>query len=118
MGGVVPAAAHVLVPGHDRRVDDDGRRPGCPKRMVFGPCGGVRDSGGCEVAEHRCVFADPPLVRWPGEAVPAPTPRPGGLLDRARSRPVVLADLSVPPFDRDALRRVVRLLTPAADAVL
>jgi 5,10-methylenetetrahydrofolate reductase len=86
--------------------------------MVFGPCGGVRDGGGCEVAEHRCVFADPPLVRWPGEPVASPPPRPGSLLHRARSRPVVLADLSVPPFDRDAVRRVVGIMSPAADAVL
>jgi 5,10-methylenetetrahydrofolate reductase len=86
--------------------------------MVFGPCGGVRDDGRCEVAEHRCVFADPPLVRWPGEPQASPLPRPGGLLDRAGSRPVVLADLSVPPYDRDAVRRVVGLMAPATDAVL
>jgi len=115
---VFPPEADVVVPRHDRRVDDDGRRPGCPKRMVFGPCGGVRDDGRCEVAEHRCVFADPPLVRWPGEPQAAPPPRPGGLLDRAGSRPVVLADLSVPPYDRDAVRRVVGLMAPATDAVL
>src|SRR3954453_6271654 len=97
---------------------DDAGRPGCPKRMVFGPCGGVRDDGACEVAAHRCVFAGPPLVRWAGEPVPAPPPRPGGLLERARSRPVVLADLTVRPYDRGSVRRVVGLLAPAADAVL
>ena len=40
-----------------------GPREGCPKRMVFGPCGGVRDDGRCEVAEHACVFLAPPLPR-------------------------------------------------------
>ncbi|MGZ6874678.1 MAG: methylenetetrahydrofolate reductase C-terminal domain-containing protein, partial [Blastococcus sp.] len=40
--------------GHAGVMDD----AGCPKRMVFGPCGGVRDDGGCELADHRCVFLD------------------------------------------------------------
>lgn len=98
-------------------MDDDERRPGCPKRMVFGPCGGVRDDGRCEVAEHPCVFLDAP-VAWPGPEVQPPTARPGGLLDRAATGPVVLADLSVPPYDRTALRRVVDVLAPTADGLL
>ena len=92
-------------------------RLGCPKRMVFGPCGGVRDDGRCEVAEHHCVFLDAPLVEWDGPAS-LPPPRPGGLLDRARAAPVVLADLTVRPYDRDSVRRVVATLASAADAVL
>jgi 5,10-methylenetetrahydrofolate reductase len=96
----------------------DHGRPGCPKRMVFGPCGGVRPDERCEVAEHRCVFAGEPLVEWTGPTRPAPAARPGGLLDRATRGPVVLADLSVPPFDRAALRRVVGILGPGADGLL
>ncbi|MGY1805987.1 methylenetetrahydrofolate reductase C-terminal domain-containing protein [Blastococcus sp. SYSU D00669] len=99
-------------------MDDDGGRPGCPKRMVFGPCGGVRDDGACEVAARPCVFAGTPLVRWADGPRPVPPPRPGGLLERARHGPVVLADLTVRPYDRGSVRRVVGALTPAADAVL
>ncbi|MGY1600671.1 methylenetetrahydrofolate reductase C-terminal domain-containing protein [Geodermatophilus sp. SYSU D00815] len=99
-------------------MDDDAGRPGCPKRMVFGPCGGVRDDGACEVAPHRCVFADTPLVPWPEPARPVPRPRPGGLLERAAHRPVVLVDLTVVPFDRSSVCRVVDVLAPVADAVL
>ncbi|CCH86873.1 Methylenetetrahydrofolate reductase [Modestobacter italicus] len=95
-----------------------GPREGCPKRMVFGPCGGVRDDGRCEVAEHACVFLAPPLPRWTGPTLPAPAPRPGGLLDRARTRPVVLADLTVAPFDPASVRSVVGTLAPVSDGLL
>ena len=91
-------------------------RLGCPKRMVFGPCGGVRDDERCELAEHRCVFLDEPPVEWPGPPV-APV-APSALVAAAAEGPVVLADLSVPPFDPAALRRVVAVLGPAADALL
>jgi hypothetical protein len=86
--------------------------------MVFGPCGGVRPDERCEVAEHRCVFADPPLVAWPGPPVPAAPPRPGTLLDRAARGPVVLTDLSVVPFDRGSVRRVVGVLAEVSDGLL
>ncbi|WP_138732642.1 methylenetetrahydrofolate reductase C-terminal domain-containing protein [Modestobacter excelsi] len=95
-----------------------GARAGCPKRMVFGPCGGVRDDGRCEVAEHACVFLAPPLPRWTDTTPVAPAPRPGGLLERARSRPVVLADLTVAPFDPASVRSVVRTLGPVSDGLL
>ncbi|MEF2975779.1 methylenetetrahydrofolate reductase C-terminal domain-containing protein [Subtercola sp. YIM 133946] len=38
----------------------------CPKHMTFGPCGGVKFDGTCEVAEERCVFVDSATVRWGG----------------------------------------------------
>ncbi|MCU1477586.1 MAG: hypothetical protein JWQ64_2279 [Subtercola sp.] len=38
----------------------------CPKRMEFGPCGGVEFDGSCEVSAHRCVFVDAETVRWGG----------------------------------------------------
>ena len=95
-----------------------GERPGCPKRMVFGPCGGVRTGGGCEMAEQPCVFLDPPLPRWTAAVPPAPAPLPGSLLDRARSGPVVLTDLTVRPFDPDSVRRVVQVLAPVSDGLL
>jgi 5,10-methylenetetrahydrofolate reductase len=93
-------------------------REGCPKRMVFGPCGGVRADERCEVAEHRCVFVGEPLVTWPAEPAPAPRPRPGSLLDAARTRPVVLTDLSVVPYDPASLRRVVEVVGPVSDGLL
>ena len=99
-------------------MDDDRRRPGCPKRMVFGPCGGVRDDGRCEVAEHRCVFLDEPAPAWDAPAVPPVAPAPGSLLDRARTGPVVLTDLTVAPFDPASVRRVVGVLAPVSDGLL
>ena len=89
---------------------------GCPKRMVFGPCGGVRDDGRCELDEHPCVFLDEPLVRWPDPPVQPMTP--STLLDRAAYAPVVLADLSVTPFDPASVRRVVGVLAPVSDGLL
>ncbi|PZA20944.1 methylenetetrahydrofolate reductase, partial [Modestobacter versicolor] len=86
--------------------------------MVFGPCGGVRDDGGCELAEHPCVFLAPPLPRWPARPATPPAPRPDGLLDRAQRGPVVLADLTVAPFDRASVRSVVGVLAPVSDALL
>jgi len=91
-------------------------RLGCPKRMVFGPCGGVRDDGRCELDQHRCVFLDEPLVRWPEPR--APQTRPSTLLARAERAPVVLADLSVTPFDPSSVRRVVEALAPVSDGLL
>jgi 5,10-methylenetetrahydrofolate reductase len=93
-------------------------REGCPKRMVFGPCGGVQDDERCEVAHHRCVFVGEPLVTWPAEPLPAPAPRPGSLLDTAGTRPVVLTDLTVVPYDPQSLRRVVEVLAPVSDGLL
>jgi 5,10-methylenetetrahydrofolate reductase len=93
-------------------------REGCPKRMVFGPCGGVRDDGRCELAEHACVFLAPPLPRWSGRVRTAPRPRPGGLLESARHRPVVLTDLTVKPTDPASVRSVVGALAPVSDGLL
>jgi len=86
--------------------------------MVFGPCGGVRDDGRCEVAEHACVFLAPPLPRWTVPTPPAPAPRPGGLLERAVRGPVVLTDLTVTPFHPGSVRSVVRALAPVSDGLL
>jgi len=54
---------------HDHgQAPERGRRilPGCPKDMVYGPCGGVTVTGGCEVDGHRCPFLDLTTpIAWP-----------------------------------------------------
>lgn len=92
------------------------RRAGCPKHMVYGPCGGVRNDLGCEVAEGRCVFVDDPPLSLP-KPVDRPR-RPSTLLAMAASRPVVLTDLTVRPFDPASIAEVTRLLAGTCDAVL
>ena len=98
----------------------------CPKRMVFGPCGGVRPAGGCELdAALPCPWADPdrsggPLPVRGGTDPPRPRrpDAPGGLLDTATRRPVVLSDLCVPPYDVTTLREVAERLSRHSDALL
>lgn len=93
---------------------------GCPKRMVFGPCGGVRASGACEIDPAlTCPWTDGADVRsWDGDPRAFPSPTPGSLLDRARIAPVVLTDLSVPPYDLAATRAILEVLAPTCDALL
>jgi len=95
------------------------RAPGCPKRMVYGPCGGVRADGECEMVPAPCVFDG--LIE-PQSFLDGPVPRG---LDRPSEQsapmpvvPMVLTDLSVPPADAATLRSTVRLLAPSCDAVL
>ncbi|MFJ6095570.1 methylenetetrahydrofolate reductase [Williamsia muralis] len=89
----------------------------CPKRMVFGPCGGVRDDATCEMDAHICPFAvltEP--IRWPQ---PLTSPASSSeLINASRTRPVVLSDLSVPAFDRGVLEQVASILGESSDAVL
>jgi methylenetetrahydrofolate reductase (NADPH) len=79
----------------------------CPKRMVMGPCGGVRADGSCEVTPRPCVFATP--VEWTGP-VPAPAP--------LRTVPRILTDFSSEPWSAAMLASVAAVLGPACDAVL
>lgn len=83
--------------------------PGCPKRMVFGPCGGVRVDGGCEMLPVPCVFGDlqDPVPWVPPVQARVPT-----------TPPMILTDLSVPPADAATLAATVRLLGPSCDALL
>lgn len=78
----------------------------CPKRMTFGPCGGVRADGQCEMRPGPCAFDD--YVPWMGPDVPAePT-----------VAPLILCDFSCAPFDPADLAATAAVLAPVCDAVL
>lgn len=85
----------------------------CPKRMVYGPCGGVRAGGICEVDDRPCPFVDAALVRWTGPSVDGPAravpSRAGGL---------IVTDLRVRPFDRRSIGDVVARLRASSDLLL
>lgn len=79
--------------------------------MVYGPCGGVRPDGGCEMAAMPCPFlagGPPPMEDWPIAAPDRPVVQP----------PLVLTDLSAPPADAATLVATARILAPNCDAVL
>jgi len=79
---------------------------GCPKRMQFGPCGGVRPDGQCEMRSGPCCFTD--YVPWTGtEARLAPVPAP-----------LILTDFSCAPFDAEDVAATATTLAPSCDAVL
>jgi 5,10-methylenetetrahydrofolate reductase len=108
-------------------VEDAGRRePACPKRMVYGPCGGVRADGRCELDDRRCPFIDRAVVRWSGPDVPpvdraafdAPGPTVGGSGSASPARPVIVTDLRVRPFDVASVRAVTARLAHVSDYVL
>jgi 5,10-methylenetetrahydrofolate reductase len=109
----------VAVPLADPLSDPVPGADTCPKRMHYGPCGGVRDDLSCELGDRPCPFATAPLPVWVGgDPGPMSPPRPDGLLDRAARRPVVLTDLSVVPYSPASVRRVVGVLAPSSDALL
>ncbi len=102
-------------------------RVGCPKRMVFGPCGGVRPDGGCEMVDAPCAFDVSELPELPelpalselSELETAPGMPSATLPTPTAVRvPEVLTDLSTPPADAATLRTTARLLAGSCDAVL
>lgn len=87
----------------------------CPKHMVHGPCGGVREDAQCELGDRPCPFVGTPTVRWAGATAVAQT-RPPML--RAEAAPFVLADLPHVPLDARAVSAAAAALAGHADAVL
>jgi methylenetetrahydrofolate reductase (NADPH) len=81
---------------------------GCPKHMVMGPCGGVRDGGGCEVIAGPCVFEVP--AAWPDANRVAAVP--------PRRVPLVLADYTADSYSVPMLTAVAGTLAASCDAVL
>ncbi|UFS61028.1 methylenetetrahydrofolate reductase C-terminal domain-containing protein [Subtercola endophyticus] len=111
----------------------------CPKKMQFGPCGGVEFDGSCEVAPNRCVFLDAPTVRWPGEPVArgiqgragAAAPSSSGDTEsggaesvgaRLRAvlgrRQIVVGDFPARALDVESARRCAEIMTRTVDAAL
>jgi 5,10-methylenetetrahydrofolate reductase len=81
--------------------------------MVFGPCGGVRPDGNCEVQPAPCPFVERPLVAWDAEtAVRDDPPLPSA------GRPWVLSDLTVRPYDRADIEAVTSRLAACSDGLL
>lgn len=105
---------------------NDLSEPACPKRMEYGPCGGVGFDGSCEVADHPCVFLDRAPVRWSGVdrdagTVPEPAPRTAAaqrMRDLLATRPVVIADLPARALSVESIRECAAALAGRVDAVL
>ncbi len=78
----------------------------CPKRMEYGPCGGVRPNGQCEMRSGPCTFDD--VVPWPEAPARVPT----------AAAPLILTDFSCTPFDAADVAATAATLAPSCDAVL
>ena len=93
----------------------------CPKRMAYGPCGGVTLDGRCEVPGLPCPFVSQDARSWP-ETTPAARQALTGAAERflrtMRERPVIVTDLPSRALDADSIRRVADHLAGHADAVL
>jgi 5,10-methylenetetrahydrofolate reductase len=94
----------------------------CPKRMTYGPCGGVGLDGRCEVAPEPCVFLPRPTVAWsaPAGAGPVAAP-PAAATEMRRSLArggVVVADFPGRALDAGSLAECAAILAGHVDAVL
>lgn len=100
-----------------------GRDAACPKQMTYGPCGGVRADGRCEVGEFACPFVRRPLVEWvaAGASLPAARLDPNARALRLRAGllrgGIVIADLPARALDSHSLRECSAVLGEV-DAIL
>ncbi len=96
--------------------------PGCPKHMIYGPCGGVEFDGGCEVADHACVFLGRDLPRWPSRdgnrSTATRTAGAAAMAGRLATGTVVVADFPARAMDLDSLVGCASVLLGSVDAVL
>ncbi len=97
-------------------------REACPKRMTYGPCGGVRPDGECEIGGLSCPFVPDDVPDWAGStpdpaAGRAPNPSARRLRAALARGNAVVADLPARTLDRESLRACVAALGDA-DAVL
>ncbi|SDO37813.1 5,10-methylenetetrahydrofolate reductase [Microbacterium sp. ru370.1] len=97
----------------------------CPKRMEYGPCGGVGFDGSCEVdAAHRCAFVHRPTVPWTGldrTTAVAPgsrTAAASATLKALGTRPWIVADLPARALSVASIDACAAILTGEVDAVL
>ena len=95
---------------------DPGR--GCPKRMTYGPCGGVGPDGSCEIGSEPCVFLDDTIVPWAG-AAPVRVPGAAGreFRDLTRRRPVIVAEMPTVPLDVRSIAETADVMRGTVDAV-
>ena len=94
----------------------------CPKQMLYGPCGSVTSTGGCELSEVvACPFVLQSTVTWAERTKglnDEMTPAGRLFLKTAQTRPVVITDFPAPAMDTATLRRLAPLLRDSVDAAL
>ena len=91
----------------------------CPKAMVHGPCGGVREDGSCEVSPDPCAFLDDRVAdAGPPASGRTLVPDAATLLARIAARPFVVADLPSPALDVEGQRAAAAAVAGHVDAVL
>ena len=90
------------------------RRDGCPKRMVFGPCGGLRVGGRCEIDERPCPFITAAAPHWHEAAEVGPVP----LSSEAGRVPLIITDFRPAEPTFASARALARRYDGWSDAVL